>query len=122
MIIRCRHQRLTVRREDRGFDFIPWPLSVLIAAPDWLFQSLTVLSNDADASVLLSGEKASPQIELASSILFSSAPNRTSRKLRVSSVVVDTSRLLSGEKAIQLTEFVFLPIFHLFWSTGEVSR
>ena len=57
-VVRCRRHRLAVRREGYSADVSVWPSSVCRAAPVAASQSRTVLSPDADATVLPSGEKA----------------------------------------------------------------
>jgi hypothetical protein len=67
--------------------------------------SLTVLSSDADASSLPSGEKATAltQAEWPLSVC-SAAPEPVSQSLTVPSLDADASSLLSGEKATALTQ------------------
>ena len=68
-------------------------------------QSLTVLSSDADATGLPSGEKATAltQSEWPSSVC-SAAPVAASQSLTVSSSDADATSLPSGEKATALTQ------------------
>ena len=68
-------------------------------------QSLTVLSSDADATSLPSGEKATALTELEwPSSVCSAAPVAASQSLTVSSSDADATSLPSGEKATALTQ------------------
>jgi hypothetical protein len=79
--------------------------NVCSTAPDPASHSLTVLSLDADASSLPSGEKATAvtQSEWPSSVC-STAPDPASHSLTALSRDADASSLLSGEKATALIQ------------------
>ena len=74
--------------------------SVCSTAPEPASHSLTVLSSDADASVLPSGEKATALTAYKwPSSVYSTAPDPASHSLTVLSHDADASVLPSGEKA-----------------------